>query len=120
MGASTLSKLQMEQYKEIVKAYGDERFITMDDTDYVRLKETLAILTMLEYIQPIEHDGGYTFFKRGNFKDFDAWHKDRVREERKLSRREWKIGICGGLIGLIPFIVTTVIPWLISLFTANG
>ena len=43
----------MEQYKEIVKAYGDERILSMDDENYARLKETLSILTALEYIRPI-------------------------------------------------------------------
>ena len=116
MGASTLSKLQLEQYKEIVKAYGDERFISMNDEDYARLKETLSILTMLEYIRPIEINGMHSFVKLGNFKDFDRWHDDRVREEKKLSRREWHIAIIGalvgGLVGLIPFFVSTVIPWI--------
>ena len=114
MGASTLSDLQMEQYKEIVKAYGDERFLSLDDEDYARLKETLSILTALEYIRPIEMNGMHSFVKLGNFKDFDRWHDDRVREEKKLSRREWRIAIIsalvGGFVGLIPFVISTVIP----------
>lgn len=120
MGASTLSKLQMEQYKEIVKLFADKRSINLNDVDAVRMAETLAILCHLGYIRKINVDGGNMFMKIGEFKDFDACHKDRVREERQLSRREWKIGICGAVIGVIPFIVTTVIPWLISLFTMNG
>ena len=51
-----------------------------------------------------------------NFDSFEEWHKDQMREERKISAREWKIGIIGALIGLIPFIATTVIPWIVSLF----
>ena len=115
MGASTLSKLQMEQYKEIVKAYGDERILSMDDENYARLKETLSILTALEYIRPIEMNGMHSFRKLGNFKDFDRWHDDRVREEKKLSRREWRIAIFGALVGLIPFVISTVIPWITTL-----
>ena len=115
MGASTLSDLQMEQYKEIVKAYGDERFLSLDDEDYARLKETLSILTALEYIRPIEMNGMHSFVKLGNFKDFDRWHDDRVREEKKLSRREWRIAIFGALVGLIPFVISTVIPWITML-----
>ena len=115
MGASTLSDLQMEQYKEIVKAYGDERFLSLDDESYARLKETLSILTALEYIRPIEMNGMHSFVKLGNFKDFDRWHDDRVREEKKLSRREWRIAIFGALVGLIPFVISTVIPWITML-----
>ena len=114
MGATTLSKLQMEQYQEIVKAFGTERFLSMGDEDYARLKDTLSILCELEYIRPIEIDGAHMFVKLGDFKDFERWHADRVREEKKLSRREWRIAIIsalvGGFVGLIPFVISTVIP----------
>ena len=120
MGASTLSKLQMEQYREIVKLFEGKNHINLNDVDSIRMAETLAILCRLGYIKKISLNGGNLFMKIGDFKDFDAWHKDRVREERQLSRREWKIAICGALIGLLPFVFTTVIPWFISLFTING
>ena len=119
MGNMTLSKLQKVQYKEIVQTFGDNQTIMLEETDYVRLRETLVILEMLGYIREIEIDNAYMFQKIGNFSDFDAWHKDKVREERQLSSREWKIGIICALIGLIPFIVTTVIPWVVSLFANN-
>ena len=119
MGASTLSDLQMEQYKEIVKAFGDNCILPLDNEDYARLKETLSILTALEYIRPSEMDGTHAFVKLGNFKDFDRWHDDKVREEKKLSRREWRIAIIsalvGGFVGLIPFVISTVIPWITTL-----
>lgn len=53
--------------------------------------------------------------KIGEFSDFDAWHKDKVLEERRLSSCEWRIAIISALIGLIPFIVATVIPWSFSI-----
>ena len=58
--------------------------------------------------------------KIGEFKDFDAWHKDRVREERQLSRREWHIAIFSAAIGAFIGLLPTIIPWIISLFTTNG
>ena len=119
MGATTLSKLQMEQYQEIVKAYGIERMISMGDEDYARLKETLSILTALEYIRPIEIDGAHMFAKLGDFKDFDRWHADRVREEKKLSRREWCIATVSAAIGAFIGLLPTIVPWVISLFTMN-
>ena len=120
MGASTLSKLQMEQYKEIVERFGNSNTITLVYPDAIRLDETLTILEQLGYIKRIETMDSLIIAKLGNFSDFDAWHKDRVREEKKLSGREWKIAIFSALMGLLPFIFTTVIPWLISLFTTNG
>lgn len=119
MGNMTLSKLQKEQYKEIVQAFEGNNTIMLDDKDYIRLRETLGILELLGYIRNIEVDNTNMFLKIGEFSDFDKWHKDKEREERKISAREWKIAIVsviiGGLIGLIPFIMTTVIPWIISL-----
>lgn len=116
MEKKTLTKLQKEQYKEIVKLFDDKITIMLDDTDYIRMRETLRILEELGYILKIEVDNTNMFRKIGSLSDFDEWHKDKEREERKLSSREWKIGIVGAVIGLIPFFATTVIPWIISLF----
>lgn len=116
MGNMTLSKLQKQQYKEIVKAFDGKKTIMLDDKDYIRLRETLGILEVLGYIRSIDVDNTHMFQKVGDFSDFDKWHKDKEREERKMSTREWKIGIICALIGLIPFIAATVVPWVISLF----
>ena len=116
MGNMTFSKLQKKQYKEIVKEFEGTNTITLDDTNYIRLRETLGILEMLGYIRKIDVDNINMFLKVGDFSDFDEWHKDKEREERMMSAREWKIGIIGAVIGLIPFIATTVIPFVISLF----
>lgn len=115
MGDKTFSKLQKKQYKEIVKAFDGKKAIALDDRDYVRLRETLGLLEFLGYIQSVDVNNTNMYQKIGDFSDFDAWHKDKEREERRVSAREWKIGIIGALIGLIPFLATTVIPWIVSL-----
>lgn len=83
--------------------------IVLDDVEYVRLKEVLLYLQILGYIKPLDIDGGNVFVRVGNFSDFEKWHEDKVKEERKLSFREWKIAIAsalvGGVIGLIPTII---------------
>lgn len=116
MGNLTLSSLQKKQYAEIKEKFVESDMINLDDADAIRLKEVLFLLESLGYIQDMEIDNGNIYRRIGNFSDFEAWHKDQEREERKLSMREWKIGIIGALIGLIPFFVTTVYPWVISLF----
>ena len=116
MGDLTLSKLQKKHYKEISELFGENDTITIAEKDFIRLFETLDILATLGYIRRIYIDNAIMFQKVGDFSDFDEWHKDREREERKMSAREWQIGIIGALIGLIPFITTTVIPWILSLF----
>lgn len=117
MGTMTMSKLQKEQYKEIVDRFSGTETIMLDYAEYARFKGILDLLEMLRYISCAEMSSYYFLKKFGDFEDFDRWHRDREREERKLSLREWKIGIVGALIGLIPFFVTTVIPWIISLLT---
>lgn len=116
MGEMTLSKLQKKQYKEIVERFGNERFVNLEDEEAVRLGETLRILEVLGYISRMEINGGNAFVKIGRFEDFDEWHKDKEREERQLSRREWRIAIVsaviGAAIGLIPFVSSNVIPWI--------
>ena len=116
MGEMTLSKLQKKQYQEIVNRFGTEKFINFEDEEYVRLGETLHILEALGYLRHIEINGGNAFVRIGRFEDFDEWHKDKEEEERQLSCREWRIAIVsaviGAVIGLIPFISSTVIPWI--------
>ena len=120
MGASTLSKLQMQQYKEIVELFGTKQGILLSDKDAIRMNETLSILELLGYICKAELSNGVFYKKMGDFADFDAWHKDKVREERQLSRRECYIAIAGAAIGAFIGLLPTIVPWLISLFTVNG
>ena len=79
----TFSKLQKKQYKEIVKAFDGKKTIMLDDKDFIRMRETLGILEVLGYIRSIEVDNTNMFQKVGDFSDFDEWHKDKEREERK-------------------------------------
>lgn len=116
MSKNTLTKRQLQQYKEIKDKFSKQVVIGISNEENVRLKEVLLLLCTLGYIEPFDIDGTNAYRKIGNFDDFETWHKDMQKEERKLSRREWIIGLIGAGIGLIPFIVSTVVPWIISLF----
>lgn len=106
----TLTKRQYKQYQEIKAAFEKQQIIGISDSDNVRLKEVLLLLEMLGYIKSIEIDNTNAYRLIGNFKDFKAWHKDMVREARKITKREWRIAIIsaivGAIIGLIPTIVS--------------
>jgi hypothetical protein len=119
MGSMTLSKLQKEQYEEIVDRFEEEEPLVLDNAEVVRLGEVLTILKMTGYIREFDMDNANVFERIGNFQDFDAWQKDKRREERKITRREWCIGVVGAVIGLIPYIVADVIPWILSVITNN-
>lgn len=112
MGKLTLSKLQMQQYIEIKEAFEAGKIIGFPDDEQVRLGDVLSLLEVKGYIRKLEVANTNAFERIGNFKDFEAWHKDRVCEERKLSRREWKIAIVsaiiGAVIGLIPTIISCI------------
>ena len=103
MGKETLSELQMEHYKELKSAFMESNsgIIGLPDEEDVRLNDVILLLTTLGYIQSMDISGTNLLRKIGNFDDFEAWHKDRVREERKLSVREWKIAIMSAVIGAI-------------------
>lgn len=117
IGTTTLSKLQKKHYEEIVKMFSSTNVIMLSDKEYIRLRDIIDILSTLGYVCICELTSQYAIKQIGDFSDFDKWHEDRKREERKLSSREWKIGIVAAGIGLIPFIITTVIPWIISLLS---
>ena len=101
MGKLTLSKLQMKQYHEIKERFATEKRIGISDDEWVRLRDVLILLELKGYIRELEVANTNAFERIGNFEDFEAWHKDRVREERKLSRREWKIAIVSAIIGAV-------------------
>lgn len=110
MGNETLSKLQMKHYQELKSKFTENKskIINLSDEEFTRLREVIQLLIGLGYVKEIKIDGANAFQRIGNFDDFEAWHKDREREERKLSSRELKIAIVsaiiGAVIGLVPFL----------------
>ncbi len=65
----------------------------------------------LEYIKPVEVDGGIMYRKLVDLDGFLEWYNDVKKRERGLTRREWYIAIVsslisatiGALLGLIAF-----------------
>ena len=112
MGNLTLSSLQKKQYAEIKEKFAESDMINLDDTDAIRLKEVLFLLESLGYIQDMKIDNGNVYRRMGNFSDFEAWHKDRKKEERQLSTREWKIAIVSAIVGAAVGQIPTIVQWL--------
>lgn len=108
----SFSKLQKQQYKEIKELFAncDSKAINLTDEDDVRLRRVLDILIDSETIRRIEVDGGNMYVKLTSFETFEEVYKDDVREEKKMSKREWRIAIIsaiiGGIIGLIPTVIS--------------
>ena len=109
----TLSKLQQKQYKEIKEKFsGSEKVVCFSDEEVARFQDVFFLLETRGYILDLEIDGANAYCKQMSFDSFETWLKDQEREDRKLSAREWRIAIISALIGLIPYIVSDVIPWI--------
>lgn len=122
MGKETLSKLQMGHYKELKSAFTESgsEIIGIPDEEFVRLKDVISLLMALGYIQSVDIDGMNALRKIGNFDDFEAWHKDREQEERKLSVREWKIAIVSAIVGAIIGQIPTIISFFSRIMQNGG
>ena len=88
IGTTTLSKLQKKHYEEIVKMFSSTNVIMLSDKEYIRLRDIIDILSTLGYVCICELTSQYAIKQIGDFSDFDKWHEDRKREERKLSYKE--------------------------------
>ena len=108
----TLSKLQEQQYAEIKEIFKDQTLVDISDEDDIRMRSVLQLLEEQGYIQDMKINGGNVYRKMGNFSDFETWHKDQKREERKLNRREWRIAIVSAIIGAAIGLIPTIIQWL--------
>lgn len=102
-------------FSEIKILFDSENYLTFDDNNFAYYRNTVEKLKEDGYIKVIYADGATIIYKNPSFDLFDDELKDNKKAEQKLSAREWKIAIVGAMIGLIPFVVTTVIPWIISI-----
>lgn len=120
LGKSTFSKLQMKQYLEIREAFQNKKIVGISNEDQARLNDVLTVLQITKYIRKVDLNGTNAYEKIGDFKDFEKWHKDKVREERTLSRREWKIAIISAIIGAVGSNIPTIISVIKQLLSMKG
>lgn len=120
-----LSQREKEQIKKIGEAFGVKNPLCIpEESELLQVKETLELLIQKGYVEIVKSIGfkGYsqveiTGYKLvGRFSDFLAWIDDQEKKAKKLSRREWAIGIVGALIGAILGLIPYLLPILISLF----
>ena len=94
----------MTDYKKqldvIKKKFGDDRDLQLSDSDALRYQDILDFKV----------DGANLYRKLEDFDGFEDWLNGEIKDAKRITRREWSIGIVcaviGAAIGLIPYILT--------------
>ena len=99
-----------KQFIAIKLLFGNERDLKLTDEEALRYQDILTLLEERGYIHDFEVDGMNWYRVMANLKGFEDWLTDELKEAKRVTRREWIIGIVcaiiGAAIGLIPFIVS--------------
>lgn len=104
----------MTDYKKqldvIKKKFGDDRDLQLSDSDALRYQDILCLLEERGYILDFKVDGANLYRKLEDFDGFEDWLNGEIKDAKRITRREWSIGIVcaviGAAIGLIPYILT--------------
>lgn len=99
-----------KQLKAIKKLLGDGRNLQLSDADALRYQDILYLLEERGYLRDFQVDGANLYRKLEEFDGFEDWLNEEIKDAKRVTRREWAIGIVcaiiGAVIGLIPYIAT--------------
>ena len=99
-----------KQFKAIKKLLGDGYDLQLSDADALRYQDILNLLEVRGYLHDFRVDGANLYRKLEDFDGFEDWLNEEIKDKKRVTRREWAIGIVcaiiGTSIGLIPYIVT--------------
>ena len=99
-----------KQLKAIKKLLGDGRNLQLSDADALRYQDILYLLEERGYLLDFQVDGANLYRKLEEFDGFEDWLNEEIKDAKRVTRREWAIGIVcaiiGAVIGLIPYIAT--------------
>jgi len=95
-----------KQYKTLKELLGDKRDLMLTDEQTLRCQDVLQLLEARGYIHNINADGMNWYRKMAEWDGFEDWLNEELKAEKRISRREWIIGLIGAAIGLIPFIIS--------------
>ena len=77
------------------------------------MREVLSLLEVSGYITNLNLSNGNVYMLEGSLNDFEEMLKDKQKEIKKTSRREWSLAIVGVVVGAI---LTKLIDFIFSLF----
>ena len=99
-----------KQLKAVKQLLGDGRDLQLSDADALRYQDILYLLEERGYLHDFKVDGANLNRKMEDFDGFEDWLNEEIRDAKRVTRREWAIGIIcaviGAVIGLIPYIVS--------------
>lgn len=99
-----------KQLKAIKKLLGDGSNLQLSDADALRYQDILYLLEERGYLHDFQVDGANLYCKLEEFDGFEDWLNEEIKDAKRVTRREWAIGIVcaiiGAVIGLIPYIAT--------------
>lgn len=99
-----------KQLKAIKTLLGEERDLKLSDDDALRYQDVLLLLEDRGYIYDFHVDGMNWYRVMADFSGFEDWLNEELKEAKRVTRREWIIGIVcaivGAAIGLIPYLVS--------------
>ena len=99
-----------KQLKAVKELLGNQRDLKLSDEDALRYQDVLLLLEDRGYIHDFNVDGVNWYRIRVDLNGFEDWLNEEIKESKRITRREWIIGIVcaviGATIGLIPFVVS--------------
>ena len=99
-----------KQLEAIKKLLGDKRDLQLSNADALRYQDILFLLEERGYLLDFHVDGANLYRKLEELGGFEDWLNEEIKDAKRVTRREWAIGIVcaviGAAIGLIPYIVT--------------
>ena len=99
-----------KQFRAVKELLGNQRDLKLSDEDALRYQDVLLLLENRGYIHDFNVDGVNWYRIMADLNGFEDWLNEEIRESKRITRREWIIGIVcaviGAAIGLIPFIVS--------------
>ena len=99
-----------KQFRAVKELLGNQRDLKLSDEDALRYQDVLLLLENRGYIHDFNVDGVNWYRIMADLNGFEEWLNEEIRESKRITRREWNIGIVcaviGAAIGLIPFVVS--------------
>ena len=99
-----------KQLKAIKKLLGDGRDLQLSDADALQYQDILCLLEERGYLHDFQAVGANLYRTMEDFDGFEDWLNEEIKVAKRVTRREWAIGIVcaiiGAAIGLIPYIVS--------------
>ena len=99
-----------KQLKAVEELLGNQRDLKLSDEDALRYQDVLLLLEDRGYIHDFNVDGENWYRVMVDLNGFEDWLNEEIKESKRITRREWIIGIVcaviGAAIGLIPFVVS--------------